>query len=248
MVYKDNENKLHRASICPGNLYGIVRINPGVPVVDFWPITNDDYTDNPYCISKSTELGHCLLCQKSIVTHDYLAPFNKALNIWNKTITGYKDKYKNIVVDHCSYPWTVYDVSQNNDQMYRQLALINLADKKLLNLAKGLGSAYVRVSGTRANGIYFQDNDEPKMAKAPAGFVNVLTRKEWKGVVNFIKATHSKLVTSFAACMACNTSRNFSSPFINSFTALLPVKGLVVSFSNVLVSSILLLTAASFSL
>lgn len=144
---------------------------------------------------------------------------------------------------------STYDVSQNNDQMYRQLALINLADKKLLlNLAKGLGPAYVRVSGTRANGIYFQDNDEPKMAKAPAGFVNVLTRKEWKGVINFIKATHSKLVTSFAACMACNTSGNFSSPFINSFTALLPVKGLVVSFSNVLVSSILLLTAASFSL
>jgi hypothetical protein len=49
-----------------------------------------------------------------------------------------------------------------------------------------------------ANAIYFQDNDEPKTTKAPAGFVNVLTRSQWKGVLDFIKATDSKLVTSFA--------------------------------------------------
>lgn len=91
-----------------------------------------------------------------------------------------------------------YDVSQKNENMYRQLSSINLADKRLMNLAKGLAPAYVRVSGTWANAIYFQDNDEPKMTKAPAGFVNVLTRNQWKGVINFIKATNSKLVTSFA--------------------------------------------------
>ncbi|MGN6531217.1 MAG: hypothetical protein ACTHK0_05650, partial [Ginsengibacter sp.] len=31
-----------------------------------------------------------------------------------------------------------YDVSQSNEQMYRKLAPINLTDKKLRNLAKGL--------------------------------------------------------------------------------------------------------------
>ena len=91
-----------------------------------------------------------------------------------------------------------YDVSQKNEQMYRKLSPANLADKRLLNLAKGLAPAYVRVSGTWANAIYFQDNDEPPMAKAPAGFVNVLTRNEWKGVIDFLKATDSKLVISFA--------------------------------------------------
>lgn len=91
-----------------------------------------------------------------------------------------------------------YDISQNNDKMYRQLPPINLADNRLVNLAKELAPAYVRVSGTWANAMYFQDNDQPKMTKAPAGFVNVLTRKEWKGVIDFIKATDSKLVTSFA--------------------------------------------------
>jgi heparanase 1 len=93
---------------------------------------------------------------------------------------------------------STYDVSQKNDQLYRQLAPINLADKRLMNLAKGLAPAYVRVSGTWANAIYFQDNDKPQMTKAPAGFVNVVTQSQWKGVINFIKATDSKLVTSFA--------------------------------------------------
>ena len=93
---------------------------------------------------------------------------------------------------------STYDVSQKNNQMYRQLSPINLADKRLMTLAKGLAPAYVRVSGTWANAIYFQDNDEPKTTKAPAGFVNVLTRSQWKGVLDFIKATDSKLVTSFA--------------------------------------------------
>ena len=66
---------------------------------------------------------------------------------------------------------TSYDISQKNDQMYRLLSPVNLTDKRLMNLAKGLAPAYVRVSGTWANAIYFQDDDEPKITKAPAGFV-----------------------------------------------------------------------------
>lgn len=93
---------------------------------------------------------------------------------------------------------STYDVSQKNEQLYRKLSPVNLADKRLLALAKGLAPAYVRVSGTWANAVYFQDNDAPPAAKAPAGFVNVLTRSQWKGVIDFLKATDSKLVTSFA--------------------------------------------------
>ncbi|MGN6531847.1 MAG: hypothetical protein ACTHK0_08855 [Ginsengibacter sp.] len=57
LIYKDRENKIQPVIICTDKLNGIVRINQGVPVVDFWPITNDDYTDNPHCVSKNTELG-----------------------------------------------------------------------------------------------------------------------------------------------------------------------------------------------
>lgn len=74
---------------------------------------------------------------------------------------------------------------------------INLYEKKLRNLAAGLGPTYVRVSGTWANAIYFQNNDEVKMTNPPTGFKNLLTRKQWKGVVDFCKAVDGKLVTSF---------------------------------------------------
>ncbi len=80
----------------------------------------------------------------------------------------------------------------------RTIAAIDLYDKKLVTLASALGPTYVRVSGTWANTTYFQDNDEPKLAEAPAGYENVLTRAEWKGVMDFCKAVDGKLVTSFA--------------------------------------------------
>ena len=105
-----------------------------------------------------------------------------------------------------------YDISQKNEQMYRKLSPINLADKRLLNLAKALAPAYVRVSGTWANAIYFQDNDASPMAKAPAGFVNVLTRRQWKGVIDFLKATNSKLVTSFAVSNGVRDARGVWAP------------------------------------
>ena len=93
---------------------------------------------------------------------------------------------------------SAYDVSQQNNQMYRKRSPIDLTDHRLLALAKGLAPAYVRISGTWANGIYFDsDNQTNQPGKTPAGFVNVLTAKQWKGVLDFLTATDSKLVTSF---------------------------------------------------
>ncbi|WP_304238111.1 hypothetical protein [Jiulongibacter sediminis] len=74
---------------------------------------------------------------------------------------------------------------------------VNLYEQKLRNLAKALGPAYVRVSGTWANDVYFQNNDEPVMQNAPEGFNNILTRAQWKGVIDYVKAVDGKLVTSF---------------------------------------------------
>lgn len=75
---------------------------------------------------------------------------------------------------------------------------INLYEKKIRNLASALGPTYVRVSGTWANAIYFQDNNEPKLAIPPEGYKNILTREQWKGVVDFCKAVDGELVTSFS--------------------------------------------------
>ncbi len=65
-------------------------------------------------------------------------------------------------------------------------------------LAAALGPAYVRVSGTWANTAYFHNSDQPVPKTPPKGFGGVLTRRQWKGVIDFAQAVDSKLVTSFA--------------------------------------------------
>ena len=73
----------------------------------------------------------------------------------------------------------------------------DLGNARLRKLAAALGPAYVRVSGTWANSTYLPAEGET-IEKAPAGYNGVLTRAEWKGVVDFAGAAHAELVTSFA--------------------------------------------------
>jgi len=82
--------------------------------------------------------------------------------------------------------------------LFEQRTPINLSNPRLRKLAEALGPAYLRVSGTWANTLYFQDSDAPAPATPPAGFGGVLTRAEWKGVVNFADAVGAKIVTSFS--------------------------------------------------
>ena len=82
--------------------------------------------------------------------------------------------------------------------MFHYRAPIDLSNARLRKLAAALGPTYVRVSGTWQNTTYFQDSDQPSPATPPAGFNGVLTRKEWKGVVDFSNAVNAGIVTSFA--------------------------------------------------
>ncbi len=75
---------------------------------------------------------------------------------------------------------------------------IDLSDARLVTLAKALGPVYVRVSGTWANSVYFHDAREAAPATPPEGFNSVLTRAQWKGVIDFVRAVDGKLMTSFA--------------------------------------------------
>ena len=75
---------------------------------------------------------------------------------------------------------------------------IDLSNPRLRKLAGALAPAYVRVSGTWANSTYFQDDDNPATAQPPEGFKTVLTRAEWKGVIDFLHSTDGQLVTSVA--------------------------------------------------
>ncbi len=82
--------------------------------------------------------------------------------------------------------------------LFEQLKPVDLSNPRLRKLAAALGPAYVRVSGTWANTVYFQDSDAPAPAMPPPGFGGVLTRAQWKGVVDFSKAVDAEIVTSFS--------------------------------------------------
>ena len=73
----------------------------------------------------------------------------------------------------------------------------NLSNKRLRTLAAALSPAYVRVSGTWANSTYLPAEGE-SVSKPPAGFNGILTRDQWKGVIDFARAANAELVTSFS--------------------------------------------------
>lgn len=81
---------------------------------------------------------------------------------------------------------------------FRMRPPVDLGNKRLRTLAAALGPSYMRVSGTWANSTYFHDSDTTPPAAPPAGFGGVLTRDEWRGVIEFSKAVDAKIVTSFA--------------------------------------------------
>jgi heparanase len=81
--------------------------------------------------------------------------------------------------------------------LYEYRPPVDLSNGKLRKLAAALGPAYVRVSGTWANTMYFADSD-PAPSSPPSGFNGVLSRERWKGVVDFAAATDARIVTSVA--------------------------------------------------
>jgi hypothetical protein len=96
--------------------------------------------------------------------------------------------------------------------LYEYRPPIDLSNPRLRKLAAALGPAYVRVSGTWANTTYFQNTDAPPLATPPAGFKAVLTRPQWKGVVDFSNAVNAEIVTSFAISAGTRDSSGVWTP------------------------------------
>jgi hypothetical protein len=80
---------------------------------------------------------------------------------------------------------------------YGERRPIDLTNPRLRRLAAALGPAYMRVSGTWANATFFADTDDPP-AGPPPGFDTVLSRTQWRGVVDFARVVDAELMTSFA--------------------------------------------------
>ncbi|MCD7829359.1 MAG: beta-glucuronidase, partial [Clostridiales bacterium] len=69
---------------------------------------------------------------------------------------------------------------------------IDLYNEKLRALAKELGTAWVRVSGTWSTKTYY-DFDGTTNGQVPEGYLNVLTKEQWIGVLDFVEAIDAKL-------------------------------------------------------
>lgn len=76
---------------------------------------------------------------------------------------------------------------------------IDLYNERLRELAKALGPAWIRVSGTWATKTYY-DFDGSSGGKAPEGYASVLTKAQWIGVLEFVKCVGGKLLVSVSNC------------------------------------------------
>ena len=99
-----------------------------------------------------------------------------------KIIAEVDERYQSFNVEMCEVVggdfWIPYElmdsVKKHSDKrgfaaLKWKIPPINLHEKKLKMLASALGPTYVRVSGTWANAVYFQNNDEPKLSTPPDG-------------------------------------------------------------------------------
>lgn len=99
-----------------------------------------------------------------------------------------------------------------NADLYEYRPPVNLYNARLRKLAAALGPTYVRVSGTWANTTYFADREGAAPATPPKGFNSVLTREQWKGVIDFAQAVDAKIVTSFAASAGVRDAQGVWTP------------------------------------
>lgn len=87
----------------------------------------------------------------------------------------------------------------NMDNLQQWYDPIDTRNPRLIKLAKELGTAWIRVSGTWANKTYY-DFENEYGGKVPEGFQNVLTREQWLSLLDFVKAVDGKLLVSIANC------------------------------------------------
>lgn len=75
----------------------------------------------------------------------------------------------------------------------------DLYEERARELAKALGPAYIRVSGSWATNTYY-DFDGHTGGQPPKGFQSVLTREQWNSLLDFVKYVDAKLLVSMANC------------------------------------------------
>jgi len=131
----------------------------------------------------------------------------QAFNVEMLEVTGgsfwrpYGPEFDAIIKEGKVTPASGSDTPAGMDpRLYEYRPPIDLTNTRLRKLATGLAPAYVRVSGTWANTTYFAEPDRQPSAP-PSGFNGVLSRQQWKGVIDFARAVDAEIVTSFATSL-----------------------------------------------
>lgn len=88
----------------------------------------------------------------------------------------------------------------DRSEMLQAYPPVDLSEPRIRTLAGALGPVWVRTSGTWATKTYY-DFDGHTGGVAPEGFQNVLTRKQWEGVLDFVKAVDGRLLISVGNCV-----------------------------------------------
>lgn len=95
------------------------------------------------------------------------------------------------------------DFSQGMGAMHQWYDPIDTTNSRLIKLAKELGKAWIRVSGTWATKTYY---DFEGKGEAPEGYQNRLTKEQWINLLNFVKAVDGKLLISVANCQGLHSA------------------------------------------
>lgn len=146
-----------------------------------------------------TASGQAAVTPGSMKVLGEVGPRYVSYNVEAVEVTGgrFWAPYKSLSQDAAALPLSAtHPGPEAFDSRFKYRSPIDLGNPKLRKLAAALGPAYVRVSGTWRNSTYFQDNDEPALKTPPTGFQNILTRSEWKNVVDFAHAVNGEIVAS----------------------------------------------------
>ena len=95
------------------------------------------------------------------------------------------------------------DFSKGIAAMHQWYDPIDSTNPRLIKLAKELGEAWVRVSGTWATKTYY---DFEGKGEAPEGYQNRLTKEQWINLLDFVKAVNGKLLISVANCQGLHSA------------------------------------------
>ncbi|MBE6532818.1 MAG: beta-glucuronidase [Ruminococcaceae bacterium] len=143
---------------------------------------------------------HIIISPESLTKIRVQNPLLISYNIEMTEVTGgtFWKAYTNAQIDG-EEEFPIIKDWRNIANLQQYYSPTDLYNPRLLKLAKELGSAWVRVSGTWANKTYY-DLDGKMGGKLPEGFQNLLTREQWISVLDFVKAIGGKLLVSVANC------------------------------------------------